>query len=341
VKPKKKILLKDIAQEVGVSTALVSYVLNNQKENRISKEVADKIRKVAKELNYQPNQIAKSLKMQKTHTIGLIVADIANPFSSQLARIIEDEAKKKGYTVIFGSSDENIEKLQGLINVLLNRQVDGFIIAAVDGSDAEIEQLDTNGVPFVLIDRYFPDKPFPYVAIDNYGAAFTAVSHLANRGKKKIGLITYETTLFHLLERKRGYQAALRHENLEYDIQLVHEVTIDYTQQDVKQGIRRLLLARSPVDALLFGSNTLAMYGLKAIRDLNISIPEQVAVVTFDETDTYNLFYVSLTYIKQPLVEIGKQATEALLKCLQDQEHQPITLQVNLNAELIVQKSSM
>jgi LacI family transcriptional regulator len=339
VKPKKKILLKDIAQEVGVSTALVSYVLNNQKENRISKEVADKIRKVAKELNYQPNQIAKSLKMQKTHTIGLIVADIANPFSSQLARIIEDEAKKKGYTVLFGSSDENIDKLQSLINVLVNRQVDGLIIAAVNQSEAEIEQLDSIGVPFVLIDRYFPDKPFPYVAIDNYGAAFTAVSHLANRGRKRIGLITYETGLFHLLERKRGYQAALLHENLDNDLHLVHEVTIGYIQQDVQQGIRRLLLSENPVDALLFGSNTLAMYGLKTIRDLNISIPEQVAVVTFDETDTYNLFYVPLTYIKQPLAEIGKQATEALLKCLQEQ--QPLTLQVNLNAEFVVQKSSM
>jgi LacI family transcriptional regulator len=317
----------------------VSYVLNNQKENRIGKEVADKIRKVAKELNYQPNQIAKSLKMQKTHTIGLIVADIANPFSSQLARIIEDEAKKKGYTVIFGSSDEKVDKMQDLINVLLNRQVDGFIIAAVEQSEVAIEQLDTNGVPFVLIDRYFPNQPFPYVAIDNYGAAFTAVSHLAGRGKKKIGLITYETSLFHLLERKRGYRAALLYENLEDDKHLVHEVTIDSTQQDVKQGIRRLLLTENPADALLFGSNTLAMYGLKAIRDLNILIPEQVAVVTFDETDTYNLFYVPLTYIKQPLAEIGKQATEALLKCLQ--EHQPLTLQVNLNAELVVQKSSM
>jgi LacI family transcriptional regulator len=267
------------------------------------------------------------------------VADIANPFSSQLARIIEDEAKKKGYTVLFGSSDENIDKLQSLINVLVNRQVDGLIIAAVNQSEAEIEQLDSIGVPFVLIDRYFPDKPFPYVAIDNYGAAFTAVSHLANRGRKRIGLITYETGLFHLLERKRGYQAALLHENLDNDLHLVHEVTIGYIQQDVQQGIRRLLLSENPVDALLFGSNTLAMYGLKTIRDLNISIPEQVAVVTFDETDTYNLFYVPLTYIKQPLAEIGKQATEALLKCLQEQ--QPLTLQVNLNAEFVVQKSSM
>src|SRR6187397_2892525 len=106
----KKISLKDIANQVGVSTALVSYVLNNQKEGRINKEVAQKIRDTAKRLNYRTNQVAKSLKTNKTYTIGLIVADISNPFFSSLARIIEDEADQNNYTVIFGSSDESPAK---------------------------------------------------------------------------------------------------------------------------------------------------------------------------------------------------------------------------------------
>ena len=118
----KKTSMKDIAQDVGVSIALVSYVLNNQKENRIGKEVARKIREAANRLNYQPNQLAKSLKTNKSFTIGLIVADIANPFSSSMARIIEDEADKHNYTVLFGSSDENPQRLQKLIDTLLNRQ---------------------------------------------------------------------------------------------------------------------------------------------------------------------------------------------------------------------------
>src|SRR5205085_9380454 len=124
----KKPSLKDIAQKVGVSTALVSYVLNNQKEGRIGKEVAQKIRDTATELNYRTNQIAKSLKTNKTFTIGLIVADISNPFSSGLARKIEEEADRNNYTVIFGSSDENAIRSNKLIDTFLNRQVDGLII---------------------------------------------------------------------------------------------------------------------------------------------------------------------------------------------------------------------
>src|SRR6476646_8291689 len=150
---KKKTSLKDIAQQVGVSTALVSYVLNNQKENRISKEVAQKIRDTAKKLNYQTNQIARSLKTNKTHTIGLVVADISNPFFSCLARIIEDEAEKNNYTVLFGSSDENAQKAGKLINVLCNRQVDGLIIAPAENDAVHIKALLEDDIPVVLIDR--------------------------------------------------------------------------------------------------------------------------------------------------------------------------------------------
>ncbi|MCH5600487.1 LacI family DNA-binding transcriptional regulator [Niabella ginsengisoli] len=130
-----KVSMKDIAREVGVSVALVSYVLNNRFENRINKDVAEKIRKTAKKLQYRPNQIAKSLKTNKTFTIGLIVADISNPFSSTLARIIEDEGAKYGYTVIFGSSDEDLTKFENLTNAFLNRQVDGLIMLPPEGAE--------------------------------------------------------------------------------------------------------------------------------------------------------------------------------------------------------------
>src|SRR5437867_1925426 len=144
----KRISLKDIAQKVGVSTALVSYVLNNQKEGRIKKEVAQKIRDTAKALNYRTNQIARSLKMSKTFTLGLIVSNISNPFSSGLARIIEDEADKHKYTVIFGSSDENATKFSKLVDTFLNRQVDGLIVAPPEGAEAEITYLQQQGIPF-------------------------------------------------------------------------------------------------------------------------------------------------------------------------------------------------
>jgi LacI family transcriptional regulator len=206
----KRISLKDIANKVGVSTALVSYVLNNKKENRISKDVAQKIRDTARLLNYRPNQIAKSLKTAKTFTIGLIVADIANVFFSTLARIIEDEAEKNKYTVIFGSSDEMAERSQKLIDILLDRQVDGLIIAPAENSEPQIKKLQESGIPLVLIDRYFPSLKVNYVGVNNYEAAYQCGVHLLATGRKRIGVLGFKTTLLHLQDRKKGFLKALR-----------------------------------------------------------------------------------------------------------------------------------
>ncbi len=325
---KKKVLLKDIAREVGVSTALVSYVLNNKNEHRIGKAVAAKIRAVAKALNYQPNQIAKSLKTQKTYTLGLIVADIANPFSSQLARIIEDEAKKQGYTVIFGSSDENLEKSKDLIEVLLNRQVDGFIIAAVENAENLIQELDETGVPFILIDRYFPDKNFSYIAIDNYKAAFEATQYLIAQGRNNIAFIHYETQLFHLEERRRGYEEALQ---LSAKMPIVKRVSLHESKKDVECYIADLLNKDNPIDAIFFSNNLLAIHGLKYLKNTNVEIPQKMGIVAFDETDAFDLFHTSITYIKQPLEEIGQLATTHLLRFLKEGKN---LTQLKLESEL-------
>src|SRR2546423_875917 len=173
---KKRTLLKDIAQYVGASTASVSYVLNNQEEQkRVGKNLSTKIRNAAKKLNYHPNQIAKSLKTNKTHTIGLIVASINYRFTTRIISSIEAEARKNNYTVIFGSSDEDPQKFSDLINVLIDRQVDGLILLAVENSEKKIKEIKKRGIPFVLVDRIFPDIKTNYVGIDNYKAAYQSV----------------------------------------------------------------------------------------------------------------------------------------------------------------------
>lgn len=330
----KKVVLKDIALEAGVSTALVSYVLNNRLTNRISKEVADKIRKTAKDLNYQPNQIAKSLKTQKTNTIGLIVADIANPFSAQIARIIEDEAQKHGYTVIIGSSDENLTKSQDLLNTLVNRQVDGLIIAAAEKTGTQIRDLQHKGVPFVLIDRYFPNEKFSYIGIDNFHATYTAVQHLLDNGRKNIGFISFQSEHFHIEERKRGYEAAMTQAGRPI---AVEEAPLRNIQEGVEQGVEALLQSNTPVDALLFSTNVLALWGLKYLKNHDIRIPEDLAIVAFDETDFYDLFYVPITYVQQPLNEIGREAVIALLMQMQDKNS---IVQKNLETHLVIRASS-
>ena len=333
----KKVSLKDIANRVGVSTALVSYVLNNQREGRIRKEVAQKIRDTARQLNYRANLTARSLKTNKTFTIGLVVADISNPFFSTLARIIEDAADRDNYTVIFGSSDESPMKSAKLIETFLNRQVDGLIISPPENSEQQVESLIREDIPFVLIDRYFPGLKTNYVAIDNHKAAYEAVQHFIERGRKRIAMITYKTSIFTISDRARGYQTALDEQGISFDKSLVKKLSGDDLGNSVKNAIDELLQEPGGIDALLFGSNTLAVAGLKYLNSLAIKIPHELAIISFDETEAFDLFYAPLTFIKQPLQEIGEIATRILLKNIG--RNNELT-QLNLPAKLITREST-
>jgi LacI family transcriptional regulator len=335
---KKKVSQKDIALKVGVSTALVSYVLNNLKEGRISKVVAQKIRETAKELNYRTNQIARSLKLNKTFTIGLIVADISNPFFSSLARIIEDEADKKNYTVIFGSSDENAEKSWKLINALVDRRVDGLIIAPAENTESNLTYLKDHDIPFVLIDRNFPDLETNWVAIDNYKAAYSAVQHMIDCGNKRPGMVTFNTTLYNLNERKRGYLEALKDNNITFEKNWCIEIVSGITKTSVEKAVNDLLSLSQPVDSLLFASNILATYGLKYIHAMGIKVPDDLAIVTFDQMDASDLFYAPLTYLKQPIQEMGEMATKILLENIEKEKE---IERISLEATLVIRNSTL
>ena len=255
-----KVSLKDVAKYLGVSTALVSYVINGkEKEARVSDKMVKKIREAVVKLNYQPNQIAKSLKSGRTNTIGLIVADISNPFFSNIARIIEDEARKKGYVVIIGSSDESAEKSKDLLMVFQNRQVDAFIIAPAENTEKQITDLQNSGVPVVLIDRYFPSLKVDSVHIDNFKAAYNAVDHLIKNGRKKIGIMAYATKLPHIQERINGYKAALKANGIRFKKEFVKEASYQDIEKDVAQKVKELLFPSLKVDAFFFATNTLAV----------------------------------------------------------------------------------
>lgn len=336
----KKVSLKDIAKAVGVSTALVSYVLNNKEEKaRVGKEIAEVIRLKAKELNYQPNQIAKSLKSGQSFTIGLIVADISNPFFANLARTIEDEAKRHHYTVIFGSSDENAEKSSELIDVLLKKQVDGFIIAPAQGSEKQIDALKKARIPYVLIDRYFPSIPSNYVVVDNYNAAFKATKHLIHQGFERIAMVAYNSSLVHMEQRIKGYQDAI--ENLVLESKhspIVMKFGFKHLVEDMTKQLEKLLVHEKKIDALLFATNTLSVNGLKILNKFKLLIPHDLAVVCFDEGDSFDFFYCPLTYVEQPLEQVGKEAITSLLSAIADPEC-AISCQ-ELKTKLIIKESS-
>lgn len=334
----KKTSIKDVAQKAGVSTTLVSYVLNGKMEGRIGKETAEKIRTAAQELNYQPSSIAKSLKLQRTFTIGLVVADISNSFASYLARIMEDEAAKKGYTLLIGSSDENSQKSQKLIDAFRARQVDGFVIAPASGTASQIQQLLEAGIPTVLIDRFFPELPdSSWVSINNFEASYEATQHLLASGRKHLAIVAYQTDLFHLNERLKGFEKAMTEEG--QDPKRVGLVRVEHIDQDVEAAIEKFLNEGVKADSIFFTSNKLAVSGLKVLIKKHISVPDDVAVVAFDETDAYDLFYSPLTYVQQPLAQIGSRAIEILTSQIESKDITPT--QAVFRAQLVVRDSSV
>jgi LacI family transcriptional regulator len=335
----KKVSMKDIAKEAGVSTALVSYVINgNEKEKRVGKEIAIKIREIAKKLNYQPNQVAKSLRSGKTFTIGLVIADISNPFFANIARVVEDEARRKGYTVIIGSCDEKAEKAWDLIKVLINRQVDGFIIVASEHSEDQIKHLQENKIPFVLLDRHFPELNTDFVATDNFRASFDGCEHLIHMGYKKISLIAYKLDMQHMHERIKGYQSALKENEVEVKEEWLVKVEFENLENEVKQAIDCFLKMENRPEALMFATYGLAINGLKYINELKLKVPNDFAIVSFGQAEIFELYYCPITYLLQPLEDLGVKAVEVLLNKINNKDS-PLT-QVLMKAKLIQQEST-
>ena len=331
--------MKDIAQRAGVSTALVSYVLNGkEKESRVGEAIAKKIKLIARELSYQPNHLAKSLRSGKSHTIGLIIADISNPFFANIARVVEDEAKRNGYTVIIGSCDENADKSWDLLNVLINRQVDGFIIVSCEKSENQIYYLKEKNIPFVLLDRHFPDIQTDFVATNNYKASYDAGSHLVKSGYEKVGLIAYKSDMYHMAERIRGYKHALRDNGVNLVPGWLKEVRFETMEKEVKMAIDEIMSSSQKVDALIFATYGLAINGLKYINELRLKVPSDLAIVSFGQAEVFDLYYCPITYLKQPLELLGKTSVQYLIAKMKNPDEG--MKQILMEAKLIARESS-
>jgi LacI family transcriptional regulator len=337
IRKSKRVSLKDIADKVGVSTALVSYVLNGQeREKRVGAEVVIKIRKALEEMKYKPHHIARSLRYGTTQTIGLIVADIANPFFSSMARFIEDEANKAGYTLIIGSSDESCSKTDTLVNTLMNRQVDGFILVPAEGCFEFVQNLISEKMPIVLVDRYLPEVPTNYVVLDNFAASYDATSYLITKGYQRIGLIAYKSSLIHMKDRVRGYEEAMKANGLGRNV-WVKYVKYGSLEGDMNRVITSISSKEgSKIDALFFATNTLSIAGLYKIRELQLKVPEDLALIGFDGNEAFDFFYSPLTYVEQPVGEMSKEAVRILLDQIAGSEK---ISNIRLHANLITRDS--
>ncbi len=345
---KKNVSLKDIANQLGVSASLVSYVLNGHSQKmRVGEEMTRQIIATAEKLHYQPNQIAKSLKSKKSQTIGLIVGEIHYGFTTGIVRAIELEAKKNGYTVIIGNSHEDLGSLRELIHVLINRQVDGLIIVAAEKAESEIEYLKKKEIPFVLIDRNFPSVESNFIGIDNYRIAYRAVEYLIRQGCRRIAFVNNDTTFFHLKERSRGYLEALKDHGLAGRVGAgwLRNIRKPSYEQDVAAAVRELTSPGVGCDAIFFASGNLAITGLKNLISLQINIPSDVAFMSFDEVEAFALFQIPVTHYRQPLEEIGMSAVGMLLEEIPDGKEDNRNVrpkkwqQLYLDSTLVVGKS--
>lgn len=335
----RKVSLSDIAQQAGVSTALVSYVMSGkEKEGRVGLEIAQKIRTIAKELNYQPNLLAKSLRDGRTHTIGLIIADISNPFFANIAREVEDESRHNGYTVIIGSSDENADKAWDLMNVLVNRQVDGFIIVSSENSERLVVHLQAIQMPFVLLDRHFPELQTDFVVTNNAKASYEAGRHLLEGGYRRIGYMAYESAMFHVKERIRGYQEALQDWGIEPDPAWLKAVRFETMATEIRIAIDELVSGRNPIDAIIFSTYGLAVNGLKYFNELRLRVPDDLGVVSFGQAEVFDLYYCPISYMRQPIEVLGKRAVEVLMEQLQNPTNP--RQQITIDAQLVARESS-
>jgi LacI family transcriptional regulator len=309
-----RVSIKNIAQRLNVSTATVSLVLNSkEKEGRVGKEMADKIRQVASEMNYEPNNLARSLRIGRSQTIGLIVADISNSFFASLAFYIQEQAERFGYSVIITNTNESDLKMEKMVNVLKSRQVDGFIVVPTEHGKPYIENLVKQNIPIVLIDRYFPELNVSSVVVDNYNASFKAVESLIEQGCKKIGLVIYQNTLQTMLERKRGYIDALKKYGY-YNPSLTREVNYALLLDDIVLAMEGLFTKENSPDGVFFATNTLSTLGIKQLMRMQISIPETIKVVSFDKSEAFEFMDISIPYILQPIPEMGKTAVELLVE---------------------------
>jgi LacI family transcriptional regulator len=335
---KKKITSKDIAEELGVSRSVVSFVLNGKnKEMRISDKLTERVLKHVEARNYQMNYVAQSLKTGKTLTIGLIVADIANPFFAKIAGQVELEATKMGYSVIYCSSNENKKTFSTQLENLKNRQVDGLILIPPINSTSVLTVLKVQNFPFVLIDRVFENLSANSVIINNFKAAFDATMRLINIGRVNVALINVNNELITMKQRTNGYNEAIIACGMKVNPKLIKQLKFSNVAEDVSKAVQEVILNNA--DAIIFTTNKLGVLGIQAIDNMKKRIPEDLAVISFDDTDAYALAKTSITAIRQPVEEICKEAVRILMKSIVNDEVKMSPEQMILDVDFIVRDS--
>ncbi len=311
--------LSDVARHAGVSATTVSHVLNGTRF--VSPETRNAVDEAVRATGYRPNALARALRTSTTLSIGFVASDVSNPYSTAVMKGLETAARRAGYMLLVANSDEDPVAEAQAITALEQRRVDGMIIALTSASgEAAIDQLENLSVPVVLVDRAVPGA-FDQVLVDNTASVKTLVGHLLDLGHRRVAMLAGRSRGTNSAERVIGWTLAHEERGLAADPGLL---AYGGTHPDTAMvAARRLLSTPDRPTALFAGSNQLTLGALRALRDLGMSIPGDVALAAFDESDYADILEPPLTRLVQPTFEIGEEAVRLLLRRISSPSTEP------------------
>lgn len=306
--------LADVARRAGVSTASVSRVLAGKPH--VSDAVRQRVLAAVKELNFQPSRLARSLRAQRAHVLGLIISDIQNPFFISIVRAIEDIAYQHQYSLVLCNADEDPDKEALYIDLMMAEKVAGVVISPTHETATSCQRLADVGIPVVAIDRRVNHMAVDTVVVDNISATSEIVSHLIADGHRRIGAVVGTPIVTTGHERRAGYLRALQRHGITPETTLL--CTGAPTMATGYRLVNELLDLPLPPTALFLGNNLLTLGALKAIHERHLRIPDDIAVAAFDEMEWMFVVKPALTVVAQPIYEMGKCAAELLLARIAD-----------------------
>lgn len=313
-----------VAAEAGVSITTVSHVLNGTR--RVNEKTSARVHAAIERTGFRPNSIARALAGARTRSIGLAMSGISNPYFMDVIAAIEAEAADHGYALLLGDTHDEPEKELQMVQELVLRRVDGLLIAPSPGADANVlRYLSTQTVPTVLVDRFLP-VDLDQVGTENEEPTAQLVEHLVDLGHRRIGLVAGLADMSTTDERIRGYRTALHRRGLPVDEGLITVGRIPYAP--AHPAVERLLDGHDPATALVVGSNSMTIRVLRALRERGLTVPDDLALVAFDDFEWSDLFHPRLTVIAQPTREIGSQAVKLLLSRLDEPHRAPQSLRL-------------
>lgn len=333
----KHVTIKDIALRLHLSTSTVSRALTDDKN--IRQETKAKVRALAEEWGYKPNEVALGLKRGRTNTVGIIVPEMITPFAAEVIGSIQHLLFEKGLRVIITQSDENPETERNNLRLMEQFRVDGIImnLCRTSGNEEEYKRIQQQGIPIVFFDRVPESSEVTKVIVDDYVKSFFLVEHLIRTGRRRIVHLQGPDYIRNAMERKRAYADALSKFNIPYEPALV--ISAGVSVEGGRQAVKRLQKEGIPFDAVFAFTDTLAIGAMNYLQEQGIQIPEEVAVAGFSGTILSTIVHPPLTTVEQPLHRIGETAARLLIEKL---DHpQTVARTVVLKAEIKIRQSTL